>query len=136
MPYTTNKHLPKIRRDAARLYRKGWSARKIGRHLGYHHTAVMKWVKRSRIVGDVPILTKSSCPKNVRKPTHPDIEKPVPLAGTGDVSRIDFLNTLSALASFFCHIDGMRHLHNKPFSCQLCTLDNCVSRIEFWHLKG
>lgn len=74
MPYTTNKHLPRIRRDAARLYHKGWSARKIGRHLGYHHTAVMKWVKRSRIVGDVPILTKSSCPKNVRKPTHPDIE--------------------------------------------------------------
>lgn len=55
--------MPKIRRDAARLFHKGWSARKIGRHLGYHHTAIMKWVKLSRIVGDVPIQTKSSEPK-------------------------------------------------------------------------
>lgn len=53
----------RIRRDAARLYHKGWSARKIGRYLGYHHTAVMKWVKRSRILGDVPIPTRSSEPK-------------------------------------------------------------------------
>jgi putative transposase len=64
MPYTTNKHMPRIRRDAARLFHKGWSARKIGRHLGYHHTAVMKWVKRSRLVGDVPIQTRSSEPKS------------------------------------------------------------------------
>lgn len=68
MPYTTNKHMPRLRRDAARLYHKGWSARKIGRYLGYHHTAIMKWVKRSRIVGDVPILTRSSKPKKFRAP--------------------------------------------------------------------
>ena len=55
--------MPKIRRDAARLYHRGWSARRIGRHFGYHHTAVMKWVEKSRIVGDVPILTQSSEPK-------------------------------------------------------------------------
>lgn len=55
--------MPRIRRDAARLYRKGWSARKIGRHLGYHHTAVMKWVAKSLRFGDVPILTRSSEPK-------------------------------------------------------------------------
>lgn len=66
--------MPRIRRDAARLFHKGWSARKIGRYLGYHHTAVMKWVKRSRIVGDVPILTQDSSPKNVRKPTAKNVE--------------------------------------------------------------
>lgn len=66
--------MPRIRRDAARLFHKGWSARKIGRYLGYHHTAVMKWVKQSRIVGDVPILTGSSEPRNFRKPTEPGIE--------------------------------------------------------------
>ncbi len=73
MPYTTNIHMPRIRRNAARLFHKGWSARKIGRYLGYHHTAVMKWVKRSRIVGDVPILTKSSKPKSHPKELSKDV---------------------------------------------------------------
>jgi putative transposase len=74
MPYTTNTKMPRIRRDATRLFHRGWGARKIGRYLGYHHTAILKWVKRSRIVGDVPILTKSSRPKNIRKPTTPFVE--------------------------------------------------------------
>ncbi len=43
--YTKNPQMPKIRREAAYLVlNKGWSARKVGRYLGYHHTAVMKWV--------------------------------------------------------------------------------------------
>lgn len=58
--------MPKIRREAARLVYKGWSARKVGRYLGYHHTAVMEWVRKSKIIGDHPIPTKSSRPK-----THP-----------------------------------------------------------------
>lgn len=58
--------MPKIRREAARLVRNGWSARKVGRYLGYHHTAVMEWVRKSIIIGDHPIPTKSSRPK-----THP-----------------------------------------------------------------
>jgi putative transposase len=55
--------MPRIRRDAARLVRSGWSARKVGRYLGYHHTAVMRWVKKAKVVGDVPILTQSSEPQ-------------------------------------------------------------------------
>lgn len=62
--YTLNKQLPRIRRQAVQLHRKGWSARKIGRYLGYHHTAVMKWVKRAEKVGDHPIPTRSSRPKS------------------------------------------------------------------------
>jgi putative transposase len=62
MPYTSNKHMPRIRRDAARLFRKGWSARKVGRHLGFHHTAIMKWVEEARKIGDVPIVTRSARP--------------------------------------------------------------------------
>ena len=54
--------MPRIRRAAARLVKRGWSARKVGRYLGYHHTAVMEWVRRSRIIGDHPIPTKSSRP--------------------------------------------------------------------------
>ena len=54
--------MPRVRRDAARLVFKGWSARKVGRYLGFHHTAVMKWVKEAKRQGDVPIPTKSSRP--------------------------------------------------------------------------
>jgi transposase InsO family protein len=77
MPYTTNKQMPRIRRDAARLFHKGWSARKIGRHLGYHHTAVMKWVKRSRIVGDCAIQTRSSEPKTKPGKIPESLEKKI-----------------------------------------------------------
>jgi len=56
--------MPRIRRDAARLVHKGWSARKVGRYLGFHHTAITEWVRKSRIIGDHPILTKSSKPKS------------------------------------------------------------------------
>ena len=64
MPYTSNKNMPRIRRDAARLFRAGWSARKVGRHLGFHHTAIMEWVRKAEAVGDVPILTQSSEPRS------------------------------------------------------------------------
>lgn len=77
MSYTINSHMPRIRRDAARLYFKGWSARKIGRHLGYHHTAIMKWVTKARKVGDVPILTQSSRPKTNPRSVDKNIEKEI-----------------------------------------------------------
>lgn len=35
----------RIRRDAGRLFHKGWSARKISRYLGYHYTAIMRWIE-------------------------------------------------------------------------------------------
>lgn len=62
--YTLNKQLPRIRREAVRLHTRGWSARKIGRYIGFHHTAVMKWVRRAERIGDCPIPTKSSKPKS------------------------------------------------------------------------
>lgn len=45
------------------MVHKGWSARKVGRYLGYHHTAVMRWFRKSRKIGYHPIPTKSSRPK-------------------------------------------------------------------------
>ena len=62
MPYTNNKNMPRIRREAAQLVHRGWSARKVGRYLGYHHTAAMEWVRRSERLGYHPILTLSSRP--------------------------------------------------------------------------
>lgn len=54
--------MPRIRREAVGLIRRGWSARKVGRHLGFHHTAVMEWVRKAKVIGDHPIPTKSSRP--------------------------------------------------------------------------
>lgn len=63
MAYTTNPSLSRVRQQAAELVRRGWSARKVGRYLGFHHTAVMRWVRQSRKIGYHPIPTKSSKPK-------------------------------------------------------------------------
>ncbi len=53
----------RIRKEAVELVRRGWSARKVGRYLGYHHTAVMKWVKRASTMGAGGLYTRSSAPK-------------------------------------------------------------------------
>lgn len=75
MAYTTNKELPRVRREAVRLVKRGWSARKVGRHLGYHHTAVMKWVKRAGHYGDHPLPTRSSRPHTSPKQIDESIKK-------------------------------------------------------------
>ena len=64
--------MPGIRREAARLVYRGWSARKVGRYFGYHHTAVMKWARTAEKIGDMLIPTKSSRPKSHPKqlPDH------------------------------------------------------------------
>lgn len=64
MAYSNNPQLPKIRREAARLVlEEGWSARKVGRYFGYHHTAVMGWVRYQEQYGVRPIVTQSSKPR-------------------------------------------------------------------------
>jgi putative transposase len=75
MAYSTNKELPRVRREAVRLVNRGWSARKVGRHLGYHHTAVMKWVKRAGHYGDHPLPTRSSRPKTSPNQIDESIKK-------------------------------------------------------------
>lgn len=69
--------MPKLRRDAARLHRSGWSARKIGRYLGYHHTAVMKWVRRARKIGDAFIPTRSSRPHSMPRRIDVELEQKI-----------------------------------------------------------
>lgn len=63
MAYSKNPQLPKVRMQAVLLVRKGWSIRKTARYLGYHHTAVMRWVHRAPRDGRRVIPTKSSRPK-------------------------------------------------------------------------
>ena len=63
MPYTTNPHLPVVRRDAVRLvcYR-GWSIRKVARHIGVEPSTVSRWVKLDPTGGWRIIPTRSSRP--------------------------------------------------------------------------
>ena len=69
--------MPKIRREAVRLHHRGWSARKVGRYFGFHHTAVLEWVRKGRLIGDHPIPTKSSRPKRHPKQLSEEIVKKI-----------------------------------------------------------
>lgn len=62
MPYTTNKNMPRIRREAAQLVYRGWSTRKVARHFGFSQSVIVKWVKKARVWGYGAIPTKSSRP--------------------------------------------------------------------------
>jgi transposase len=73
MPYTTEKNMPRIRREAARLVHRGWSTRKVARHYGFSQSVIVKWVQKSRKVGDHPIPTRSSRPKSHPKKLPRDI---------------------------------------------------------------
>lgn len=73
MAYSNNKNLPRIRMDAVRLVRKGWSARKVGRYLGFHHTAVMRWVREAPYHAKHVIETRSSRPHHHPRELKPEI---------------------------------------------------------------
>jgi transposase InsO family protein len=78
MPYTTNKNMPRIRREAVQLsIMRGWSVRKVARHLGFHHTAVLRWIQKAKVIGNHPIPTRSSRPKHHPKELSEDIIKKI-----------------------------------------------------------
>jgi transposase InsO family protein len=62
MAYSKNPELPKVRQQAVRLAYQGWSVRKVARHFGYTHSAVVKWCKKDP-TGRYQLQTKSSRPK-------------------------------------------------------------------------
>src|SRR3989339_1456899 len=63
MPYTINKNMPRIRREAAQLLvRKKSSTRKVARHFGFNQSTIVRWSKKSKIYGYHDIPTKSSKP--------------------------------------------------------------------------
>ena len=65
MPYTTNKYMPRIRKEAAQLLvRKKWSTRKVARHFGFNQSTIVRWFKKSIVYGYNPIPTLSSRPKH------------------------------------------------------------------------
>lgn len=44
------------------VYEEGWSIRKVARHTGFHHTAIMRWIKKDCGYGRRLIPTESSRP--------------------------------------------------------------------------
>ena len=64
MAYSMNPHLPRLRREAVNLVKqKGWSTRKVARHFGYTHSAIVKWCAKDPTGGWRRIETCSSKPK-------------------------------------------------------------------------
>jgi transposase InsO family protein len=64
MAYSINPELPKVRREAVRLVKQeGWSVRKVARHFGYTHSAIVKWCAKDPTGGFRKIETQSSKPK-------------------------------------------------------------------------
>ena len=64
MPYTTNPHMPRIRKEAVALVEKGWSTRKVARYTGFSQSVIVKWCAKSDKRGYGNIPTKSSRPKH------------------------------------------------------------------------
>lgn len=62
MAYSTNPNLPRVRREAVRLVRSGWTTVKVARYLGYTHSAIVKWMARAPKDGRKVIPTLSSRP--------------------------------------------------------------------------
>ncbi len=54
--------MPRIRRDASDLVRRGWSTRKVARHFGFSQSVIVKWFAKSKKIGLHPIPTQSSKP--------------------------------------------------------------------------
>ncbi len=78
MSYSNNPNLPRVRMEAVKLVRKGWSRRKVARYLGYSHSSVVRWTQRVEkeylhVNGGVP--TRSSRPKS-----HPNQLSPETIA--------------------------------------------------------
>ncbi|OGG53649.1 hypothetical protein A2851_02045 [Candidatus Kaiserbacteria bacterium RIFCSPHIGHO2_01_FULL_53_29] len=74
MAYSKNPELPKVRREAVRLVKQeGWSTRKVARHFGYTHSAIVKWCAKDPTGGFRRIETQSSKPKRSPRALSRDV---------------------------------------------------------------
>lgn len=73
MPYTKNPYMPRVRRDAADLVRRGWSKEEVGRRFGVGSSTICKWVKKAKVWGHGAIPTKSSRPHRHPKQLSDDL---------------------------------------------------------------
>src|SRR3989338_7204956 len=113
MPYTTNKNMPAIRREAAQFVYRGWSTRKVARHFGFSQSVVVKWVAKAKILGYHPIPTKSSRPHHHPKQLKDEV-----------VSRIVSLRLKTKRTSEVVH----RHLLNEGIKVSLNSVRRTIDR--------
>ena len=74
MPYTTNPHLPGLRRDAANLVLlKRWSTRAVARHTGFNQSTIVRWVRQARLSPYRRIPTRSCRPLHHPHQLSPDV---------------------------------------------------------------
>lgn len=73
MAYSKNPNLPRVRMDAVRFVKAGHSIREAARHFGFHHTAIMKWLKKAPADNRRVIPTKSSRPHSHPKTLGEDL---------------------------------------------------------------
>ena len=64
MSYTTNKNMPRVRRDAAHMVHRGYTPTQVARRFGVGSSTICKWVKKAKICGYGLIPTQSSKPKH------------------------------------------------------------------------
>lgn len=69
--YTSNPNLPRVRMDAVRLMRAGWTTRAVARHLGFAQGTIVKWVQRAPVNRQARIIATHSC-----RPHHHPKELP------------------------------------------------------------
>ena len=76
--YNNNPNLPHVRMDAIRLVRSGWSARAVARHLGFTHSAVVKWMARASDDRRAQVLPTRSCrPHHHPNQLSPEMEETI-----------------------------------------------------------
>lgn len=65
--------MPRVRRDAADMVRRGFSKEEVGRRFGVGSSTVCKWVKKAQKIGFHPIPTQSSRPHHHSKQLSDDL---------------------------------------------------------------
>lgn len=114
MPYTTNKHMPRIRREAAQLLvRRKWSTRKVARHFGFNQSTIVRWFRKSKIYGYHDIPTKSSRPHHHPKQLKEEI-----------VRKIIYLRIKTKRTSEVVH----QHLLNEGIRVSLNSVRRTIDR--------
>ncbi len=123
MAYTTNPNIARVRMDAVKLVRSGWSVREVARHFGYTHSAIVKWCARAPEHRNARIIpTRSSRPRH-----HPR-----QLADTLVRSIIEERQRTHRCA-FFLHHMLLKDGHTVSLSSVKRVLKrNQMSRFSLW----
>jgi transposase InsO family protein len=113
MAYSKNPYLPRVRRDAADMVRRGWGVRQVARYIGVSPGTITKWVKKARKIGYHPIPTISSRPKHHPKQLSPEV-----------IEKIVAMRRLSRRSAEVVHA----HLIQEGISVSLSSVKRTLDR--------